>query len=103
MLPITAATVLKDENLEARPWLLEEATDVALNRRSDLKTSRGGIGQQEKVVTETKAQIHISLRAAISTRITPVFSTTISTLPFLACSGRSFPVWIPRPRSPRPG
>jgi outer membrane protein len=58
MLPISAATVLKDEKLETRPWPLEDATDAALNQRSDLKASRDRIGQQEKVVTETKAQYY---------------------------------------------
>lgn len=55
-LPIAAATVLKDEKLEARPWGLEEATDAALKQRSDLKANQDRIGQQEKVVTQTRSQ-----------------------------------------------
>lgn len=55
-LPVSAPTVLKDEKLETRPWALEEATDVALKQRSDLKASTDRISQQEKVVTQTKAQ-----------------------------------------------
>ncbi|MCX5893596.1 MAG: TolC family protein, partial [Deltaproteobacteria bacterium] len=55
-LPISAPTVLKDEKLETRPWGLEEATDTAVQQRSDLKASVNRIGQQEKVVTQTKAQ-----------------------------------------------
>ena len=55
-LPVSAVTVLKDEKLETRPWGLEEATDVAVKQRSDLKATTERIGQQEKVVTQTKAQ-----------------------------------------------
>jgi outer membrane protein len=55
-LPISAATVLKDEKLETRPWALEQATDEALKQRSDLKASANRIQQQEKVVTQTKSQ-----------------------------------------------
>ncbi len=55
-LPVSAATVLKDEKLETRPWGLEEATEAAEKQRSDLKASTDRIGQQEKVVTQTKAQ-----------------------------------------------
>jgi outer membrane protein TolC len=55
-LPISAPTVLKDEKLETRPWSLEEATDTAVKQRSDLKASTERISQQEKVVTQTKAQ-----------------------------------------------
>ncbi len=55
-LPVSAATALKDEKLETRPWDLQEATDVALKQRSDLKASTERILQQGKVVTQTKAQ-----------------------------------------------
>jgi outer membrane protein len=55
-LPISAPTVLKDEKLETRPWSLQEATDTAVNQRSDLKASTTRISQQEKVVTQTRAQ-----------------------------------------------
>jgi len=55
-LPVSAATVLKDEKLETRPWGLEEATNKALSQRSDLKASNTRISQQEKVVTQTKSQ-----------------------------------------------
>lgn len=55
-LPISAPTVLKDEKLETRPWGLEEATDTAVNQRSDLKASTARISQQEKVVTQTRSQ-----------------------------------------------
>ncbi len=55
-LPVSAPTVLKDEKLEARPWGLEEATEAAEKQRSDLKAATERIGQQEKVVTQTKAQ-----------------------------------------------
>ncbi len=55
-LPVAAPTVLKDEKLETRPWALAEATDTALKQRSDLKASSERIGQQEKVVTQTKSQ-----------------------------------------------
>jgi outer membrane protein TolC len=55
-LPISARPVLKDEKLETRPWTLEEATDTAVKQRSDLKASADRIQQQEKVVTQTRAQ-----------------------------------------------
>lgn len=55
-LPVSAVTVLKDEKLETRPWGLEEATDAAVKQRSDLKASGERITQQEKVVTQTRAQ-----------------------------------------------
>ncbi len=55
-LPVSAPTVLKDERLETRPWGLEDATAAALKQRSDLKASTQRISQQEKVVTETRAQ-----------------------------------------------
>ena len=54
-LPISAPTVLKDEKLLTQPWALEEATDLALKKRSDLKASQDRITQQEKVVTQTRA------------------------------------------------
>jgi outer membrane protein TolC len=56
MLPVTAPTVLKDEKVDLKVWTLGDATDVALKRRSDLKASQERIRQQEKVVTETRAQ-----------------------------------------------
>ncbi|MBZ5585527.1 MAG: TolC family protein, partial [Acidobacteriia bacterium] len=55
-LPVSAATVLKDEKLETRPWGLEEATNAALEQRSDLQAATKRISQQEKVVTQTKSQ-----------------------------------------------
>ncbi|MGD0828162.1 MAG: TolC family protein [Desulfobaccales bacterium] len=55
-LPVLAPTVLKDEKLETRPWGLEDATEAALKQRSDLKASTKRITQQEKVVTQTRAQ-----------------------------------------------
>ncbi len=55
-LPVSAPTVLKDEKLETRPWGLEDATEAALKQRSDLKASTERISQQEKVVTQTRAQ-----------------------------------------------
>jgi outer membrane protein len=55
-LPVSAPTVLKDEKLETRPWGLEDATEAALKQRSDLKASAERINQQEKVVTQTRAQ-----------------------------------------------
>ena len=55
-LPVSAPTVLKDEKLETRPWGLEDATEAALKQRSDLKASTERITQQEKVVTQTRAQ-----------------------------------------------
>ena len=56
MLPVTAATVLKDEKVDLKAWPLGDATDAALKHRSDLKASQERIRQQEKVVTETRAQ-----------------------------------------------
>ncbi|MEW6387502.1 MAG: TolC family protein [Thermodesulfobacteriota bacterium] len=55
-LPIANPTMLQEEKIETRPWVLAEATDSALKQRSDLKASQDRIGQQEKVVTQTKAQ-----------------------------------------------
>ncbi len=55
-LPVSAPTVLKDEKLETRPWGMEDATEAALKQRSDLKASAERINQQEKVVTQTRAQ-----------------------------------------------
>jgi outer membrane protein TolC len=55
-LPISQATVLKDERELAPPAQgLEDATDQALRQRSDLKASQDRISQQEKVVTQTRA------------------------------------------------
>jgi outer membrane protein len=56
MLPVTAPTVLKDENIVLKPWELAPATDVALKQRNDLKASQDRIRQQERTVTETQAQ-----------------------------------------------
>lgn len=56
MIPVTAPTVLKDENVVLKTWELERATDVALKQRSDLKASKDRIKQQEKTVTEMRAQ-----------------------------------------------
>ena len=56
MLPVTAPTVLKDENVVIKPWDLSQATEAALVHRSDLKASGDRIRQQEKTVTETRAQ-----------------------------------------------
>ena len=58
MLPVTAPTVLKDENVVLQPWELNQATDAALAHRSDLKASADRIHQQEKTVTETQAQYY---------------------------------------------
>jgi outer membrane protein len=55
-IPVSTPTVLKDEKLETRPWGLEEATEAAVKQRSDLKASGERITQQEKVVTQTRAQ-----------------------------------------------
>jgi outer membrane protein len=55
-LPVSTPTVLKDEKIVIKPWGLEAATDVALKHRSDLKASVERISQQEKVVTQTRAQ-----------------------------------------------
>jgi len=56
MLPVTAPTLLKDENIVVKSWGLGEATETALKKRSDLKASQDRIRQQEKVVVETRAQ-----------------------------------------------
>ncbi|MFA5111934.1 MAG: TolC family protein [Desulfobaccales bacterium] len=56
MLPVTAPTDLQDENVVVKPWELSQATDAALKQRSDLKASVDRIRQQEKTVTETRAQ-----------------------------------------------
>jgi len=56
LIPVTAPTVLKDEKIVLRPWALDEATDVALKHRSDLKANQERIRQQQKVVSETRAQ-----------------------------------------------
>jgi outer membrane protein len=56
MIPVTAPTVLKDENVVLKSWELGQATDVALKQRSDLKAATDRIRQQEKTVTETRAQ-----------------------------------------------
>jgi outer membrane protein TolC len=56
MLPVTAPTVLKDENIVLKSWGLGEATDAALKQRSDLKATQDRIRQQQKVVVETRAQ-----------------------------------------------
>jgi outer membrane protein len=56
MIPVTAPTVLKDENVVLKPRELSQATEVALVHRSDLKASADRIRQQEKTVTETRAQ-----------------------------------------------
>ncbi len=56
LLPISQPTVLKEENLVVRDWGLQDATDAALKQRSDLKASTDRIAQQEKVVTQTRAQ-----------------------------------------------
>jgi outer membrane protein len=55
-LPIATPTVLQEEKIETKPWVLAQATDSALRRRSDLKASQDRIGQQEKVLTQTQAQ-----------------------------------------------
>jgi len=55
MLPISAATVLKEEKLVQPAQELDQATQVALKRRSDLKASQDRIKQQEWVVTQTRA------------------------------------------------
>ena len=56
MLPVNAPTVLKDENVVLKPWELNRATDAALAHRSDLKASADRIRQQQKTVTEARAQ-----------------------------------------------
>ncbi len=55
MLPISAPTVLKEENLVQPAQELDQATQVALKRRNDLKASQDRIKQQEWVVTQTRA------------------------------------------------
>jgi outer membrane protein len=55
-LPVSQPTELKEEKLVVRDWGLEDATGAALNQRSDLKASTDRITQQEKVVTQTRAQ-----------------------------------------------
>ncbi len=55
-LPIAQPTVLKEEDVLTKPWELPRATEVALKQRSDLKANRDRIQQQEKVVTQTRAQ-----------------------------------------------
>ncbi len=55
MLPISAPTVLKEENLVQPAQELDRATQVALKRRSDLKASQDRIKQQEWTVTQTRA------------------------------------------------
>jgi len=55
-LPVAEATVLKEEKELADPaWELNQATDQALKRRSDLQASQNRIQQGEKVVTQTRA------------------------------------------------
>ncbi len=56
-LPISQPTRLKDERDLAVPEEdLQRKTEIALKQRSDLKASRDRVEQQEKVVTQTKAQ-----------------------------------------------
>lgn len=55
-IPVSARTVLKDENIVLKTRDLERATDVALVHRSDLKASADRVHQQQKTVTETRAQ-----------------------------------------------
>ncbi len=55
-LPIAQPTVLKEEDVLTKPWELPRATEVALKQRSDLKATTDRIQQQEKVVTQTRAQ-----------------------------------------------
>jgi outer membrane protein TolC len=54
-LPVSAPTVLKEEDILTRPWGVKEATEAALKQRSDFKASEDRIHQQEKVVTQTRA------------------------------------------------
>ncbi|MDD5642037.1 MAG: TolC family protein [Syntrophales bacterium] len=54
-LPVSAPTVLKEEDVVIQPWGLEQATGAGLKQRSDLKASGDRILQQEKVVTQTRA------------------------------------------------
>jgi outer membrane protein len=54
-LPIATPTVLKDEAMVQVAYGLDDATDLALKRRSDLKASLDRIQQQQKVVTQTRA------------------------------------------------
>jgi outer membrane protein TolC len=54
--PIEAVHKLKDENITPVPGLnLEEATQTALDTRSDLKAAHGRIKQGEKSITEARA------------------------------------------------
>ena len=55
-LPIAQPTVLKEEDVQIRPWELPEATAAGLKQRSDLKATVDRIQQQERVVTQTRAQ-----------------------------------------------
>ena len=104
-IPVSTPTVLKDEKLETRPWALEEATNAALKQRSDLKASTDRIGQQEKVVTQTKSQFFPGSmpRPDLTIRRTNFCCTTLIGSASSACSGPCFPGWTPRPRCPRPG
>jgi outer membrane protein len=63
LIPVSAPTVLKDENIVLKPQGLEKATDVALVHRSDLKASVDRIRQQQKTVTQTRAQYFPSFYA----------------------------------------
>jgi outer membrane protein TolC len=57
LVPVSAPTILKDEQEVAPPaWGLGEATDLAIKRRSDLKANQDRIQQQEKVIVQTRAQ-----------------------------------------------
>ncbi|MBM4274801.1 MAG: TolC family protein [Deltaproteobacteria bacterium] len=63
-LPISQATELKDEkDLAIPPQDLPRLTEVALKQRRDLKASKDRINQQEKVVTQTKAQYYPTIYA----------------------------------------
>jgi len=54
--PIQAVNKLKDENITPVPNLnLEEATQAALDSRSDLKAADGRLKQGEKSITEARA------------------------------------------------
>jgi outer membrane protein TolC len=58
-LPIDQATELKDERGLAAPSQdLPRLTETALKQRSDFKASQDRVTQQEKVVTQTKAQFY---------------------------------------------
>ncbi|OGP69512.1 MAG: hypothetical protein A2Y80_06130 [Deltaproteobacteria bacterium RBG_13_58_19] len=55
-LPIPAPLTLAEEKALALPaWQLEEAADVALKQRSDLKAAQERVQQGEKTVTQTQA------------------------------------------------